>query len=176
MNKIELQFPVNLALNESFRIARSRLPEILESISIVNHKERDETSHNSAEQVMDHWQVNINQALPGLVSYFLKFNDVDVRSKTLWNEKNRGVEFKVSAPDWENLLRHCEGTIQFNENSKQTDIKITCEFEITLSNVPGLPSYIANMLRNRLDTLVEGILSNYTGTIRSAIERIKDDR
>lgn len=173
MSEISFEFQVDHRPEKTYQIIHDKLPRIIEGISIVHHTERVSLSGKQGDIFEDHWRINLLETIPNFISSLLDLEDVKIQSESHWNEAERRIDFELEAKNWEYLLESCEGNIQLVNSDSDTQIKVYCYYNIELSQITGLPGFVATRLSKKLDSLAETKVRDFIPDIKNGISGLE---
>lgn len=170
---LTLKLTVKAPQSTVFDVMLKRLPDIVTVVSMVDHRDRELRVKNDHEiMTVDRWRIAVTGGLPGFLARFISFEAITVESRIHWNQKALKTDWSLSLPDRQGLLEDANGEVTFSSAEEGTRLLLNGEFNLDLSKVPGIPSFLAGTLQGHQGRLAERILNRYRSPVADQVERL----
>jgi hypothetical protein len=169
---LTLELTVEAPKSTVFDVMLERLPDIVTVVSMVDHRDRELRAKNDHEiMTVDRWRIAITSGLPGFLARFVSFEAITVESRIHWDLNAKETDWSLSLPDRQGLLENATGEVTFSSGEKGTRLLLNGEFNLDLSGVPGIPSFLAGTLQGHQGRIAERILNRYRSPVADQVEK-----
>jgi len=163
-------------LDAVFEAFRDRLPELtpyLPAIESIETVEREELGPGKL-KLVNLWQGNRAVAPKGL-RVFATPKTLRWKDTAEWDEAERATTWRFETFQLANLY-DCHGRNHYQRVADGTRFVLTAELEVYPERVPGVPRFMANKLKPKIEEFVRGRVTDNLAELARGVQAFLDDR
>lgn len=155
--KLEVRDTINAPAREVFELLRDRLVEIvphMPNISKIEVQSREEMGPQT--HVVAIWYAKAD--IPEVAKKFLKPEYLSWRDDAKWNESDLSVNYSLDPSSSAKLYSVKGHNIIKPAGDSQSTLHVTCDVEIYPEKLPGLPRFMAAMVKKPVEETIRLML------------------
>lgn len=150
---------VGFDADRAYQITKDALPELLQPIDALTLTDESLSEDEKLVHYERCWGVNVLQPLPAFVARLIPMNDVKIDEVSDWCNEQRRAAFTLAAIEYPDVLQTCHGTLHVHDRGEQARLDLSVHTALELSNIAGLPGFIARRLENQAERVGERVIN-----------------
>ncbi|TNE92286.1 MAG: hypothetical protein EP330_02160 [Deltaproteobacteria bacterium] len=161
-------------IDKVFPLYRDRLPEVvpyIPDVSEINVLAREEG--DGVVKLHNEWVSD--REIPSVVSKFIKPEHLRWDDFATWREADTTCSWELKTRAFTEAVT-CTGQTQLIADGDQTLVRLTGDFQLDVSKVKGVPSFLAKRIAPQLEKFIVSLVTPNLERVNGSLQQFLDEQ